>query len=314
VDRDGDRARARADHVADALEPLARARTIDGFDALATLAPAEATQLARLDARDALDLPARRADLASALRAAGFDESMCAPALDAFAHPSRAVARTDLGPDAPLALLAARHVAHDEGDTLVAAYVRPKDDPDADARALAAIRAADPDAVVTSFVALDRSLKDTLARDLVLVGGVALAIVAIALRLALRSASGALIALGALAVEIAAVGLAMRALHVRWHVYDALVIPVLLGVTIDEAMFLLHAARTTTQANALRTQGPLVASTALTTAAGFASLLACRFEGLFDLGCVGTLGVIVGLAAALVVVPAGLALTRREAS
>jgi len=30
---------------------------------------------------------------------------------------------------------------------------------------------------------------------------------------------------------------------VRWHVYDALVLPVLFGVTIDESMFLLHATR-----------------------------------------------------------------------
>src|ERR1700677_580173 len=100
------------------------------------------------------------------------------------------------------------------------------------------------------------------------------------------------------------VGLAMRLLGVKWHIYDALVLPVLFGVTIDESMFLLHAARGTTLSASLRSQGPLVAATALTTAAGFAALATCRFDGLRDLGEVGTAGVLAGLVAALVVVPA----------
>ena len=52
-------------------------------------------------------------------------------------------------------------------------------------------------------------------------------------------------------------------------------------------------------------------ATALTTTAGFAALLFCRFEGLFDLGAVGVLGVLLGLVAALVIVPAGLQLAER---
>jgi hypothetical protein len=90
----------------------------------------------------------------------------------------------------------------------------------------------------------------------------------------------------------------------QWHVYDALVLPVLFGVTIDESMFLLHAARRGSMSQALRAQGPLVAATALTTAAGFGALVACRFDGLRDLGSIGTVGVLAGLVAALVVVPA----------
>jgi len=109
----------------------------------------------------------------------------------------------------------------------------------------------------------------------------------------------------------------MGVLHLQWHVYDALVLPVLVGVTIDESMFLLHAAREEERAGrrgdapvvaALETQGPLVVATALTTCAGFGALLFCRFQGLFDLGAVGAMGVMLGLLSALVVVPAGLRL------
>jgi predicted RND superfamily exporter protein len=165
--------------------------------------------------------------------------------------------------------------------------------------------------VVTGFDAIDRARREALARDLALVGAVALGVVVLAMRVTLRSARLALVALATLVCEMALVGLAMRVLGVRWHVYDALVIPVLFGVTVDESMFLLHAARGGHVEQALRAQGPLVASTALTTAAGFAALLGCRFDGLRDLGAVGALGVLAGLVAALVVVPASLRLGAR---
>jgi predicted RND superfamily exporter protein len=303
ADHEEERARARADRVAEALEAGVRAGDAEGFDALASFAPALATQRDRLSSRDALDLPSRRAGLESALREAGFDVRACAPALDAFAHPSRVVSGDPPNADDALSWLFARHVARDGTDALVATYVRPTGVPAADARLRAAILAADPDAAVTGFYAIDRALRDALARDLVLVGGVALLIVAVSMHLALRSARHALVALATLACEMGVVGLAMRALAVRWHVYDALVLPVLFGVTIDESMFLLYASASGTAGDALRAQGPLVAATALTTAAGFAALIACRFDGLRDLGFVGGAGVLAGLVAALVIVP-----------
>ncbi|MGH7269865.1 MAG: MMPL family transporter, partial [Polyangiaceae bacterium] len=305
-------ARARADHVAEALEPLQREGVIDGFDALATLAPSKATRLARLAERDSLDLPSRVPALEAALRDAGFSLGSCAPALAAFGRPAPDAALPHPPSDGLLAWSTARHVAHDGGETLAATYVQPAGEPLADARARAAIASADPGAVITGFDAIDRALRQALSRDLLLVGGVALAVVALGMRLALRSARYALVAMATLACEMGVVGLAMRVLSVRWHVYDALVLPVLFGVTIDESMFLLHAARESSMAEALRTQGPLVAATALTTAAGFVALIACRFDGLRDLGAVGCIGVLAGLAAALVVVPAAATMLERS--
>ena len=305
---DLDEARTRADRVADALDPLLRAGTLDGYDALGTFAPSETTQRARLAERDALDLPARRPALEAALRSAGFDLAVCAPALAAFARPSSDVEAMPVVAGDVSSWLLARHVASDGGGALVATYVRPKGDPVANAAARDAILTADPGASITGFDTIDRALRGVLAKDLVLVGGVALVLVAIGMRLVLRSARHALVALATLACEMGVVGLAMRLLGVRWHVYDALVLPVLFGVTIDESMFLLHAAQGQSMAEALRTQGPLVAATALTTAAGFVALVACRFDGLRDLGAVGAIGVLAGLAAALVVVPAAVRL------
>ncbi len=304
ADRDAERARTRADHVAEALEGEVRAGRADGFDALTTYAPSADTQRARLAERDALDLPARRDALAAALREGGFDVGAFSPALDGFARPSHDLLPA-LDRDA-FAWLFARHLARDGADTLVATYVRPTDFPGAGDALRSAVLRADPASAVPGFGAIDRALRDALGHDLVVVGGVALVVVAVALRLALRSARHALVALATLACEMAAVGVAMRVMGIGFHVYDALVLPVLFGVTIDESMFLLHAAGSLSIEEALRAQGPLVAATALTTAAGFAALAACRFEGLRDLGIVGTIGVLAGLVAALVVVPASL--------
>jgi predicted exporter len=310
ADRDAETARLRADRVADALEALRRDGVIEGYDALATFAPSAATERARLAERDALDLPARRATLADALRSAGFDLTVCAPALDAFARPSESISDAPAGDAADWLL--SRHLARDGAGALVATYVRPAGDLSRDATARAAIARVDPASQITGFDAIDRALHEALSRDLLLVGGLALAVVAVGMRLALRSAWPAVIALGTLVCEMGIVGLAMRALGVHWHVYDALVLPVLFGVTIDESMFLLHAAQEATISESLRSQGPLVAATSLTTAAGFAALVVCRFDGLRDLGEVGAFGVLAGLVAALVVVPAAVRLAGRR--
>jgi len=303
-----ERARARADRIAEALEPLARDGTIDGFDALTTLAPSRTTLQARLAARDALDLPSRRLLLESALRDVGFDVAACAPALDAFARPAPLPTGLEPAPGSDLAWLFGRHLAHDGHDALVATYVRPKGDPAAAARLRSVIASADPGSEITGLDAIERVLRGVLSHDLLVIGAVALVVVGVGMRVALRSSRGALVALATLACEMGAVGMAMRVLSVRWHVYDALVVPVLFGVTIDESMFLLHAAREQSLDEALAKQGPLVAATALTTAAGFVALTACRYDGLRDLGTVGTIGVLAGLVAALVVVPGALRL------
>jgi predicted RND superfamily exporter protein len=309
-DQDAEGARARADHVAEALAslPANENGTLDGFDALGTLAPARSTLAARLSARDALDLPARRAMLEGALRDAGFDIEACAPALDAFARPAPLSTVTIPDSNGDLAWLFWRHLAQDGGRTLVATYARPGKAPDALSRMRTIVMAADSKSELTGLASIEGILRRTLARDLLVVGGVALLLVALGMRVALRSGRGALVALATLACEMGAIGLFMRVFGVRWHVYDALVVPVLFGVTIDESMFLLHAAGNGTIDAALRKQGPLVAATALTTAAGFAALVACRYPGLRDLGAVGAAGVLAGLVAALIVVPGALRL------
>jgi len=325
-DADLGRAAAEIDAVAEALEPLAKDGTIDGFDAMTTYVPSKLTQEARLAARDKLDLPSRAAALKKNLDAVGFDADAFAPALASFEHPRHDTFAIPVEERGPLSMVVARHVQKYKGEYYVAAYVRPKPDPAKEARLREVIHGASPKVVVTGFAALEVSLKRTLVHDLPRVALLAAVFVGIALGATLRSVKGVGLALLALATEIAMVAVAMRALHIGWHVYDALVLPVLLGITLDEVLFLLHAAEEQESKvagedrkddadfvdAALEKQAPLSTATALTTAAGFGALVACRFEGLFDLGAVGAIGSVAGLVASLVVVPAGLRLLAKK--
>jgi uncharacterized protein len=306
ADPDDARARARSDAVAEVAEKLAADGMIEGFDALGTVAPSIAAQRARLDLRNALDLPSRRALLARMLAEEGFAPEAFEPALEAFAHPTETVTDIAAGDSPAVAWVKRRHVGKDDRGTLAVTFVRLTKDPEKAAQARAWLRAADPEAVLTGFADLELSLKDTLSRDLPRVLLAAFAMVIIVLAISLRRLSAVALALLVLVVEIAIVLLLARLLGVRWHVYDALVLPVLLGITLDEALFLLEAAKRKASVDeALAEQAPLAATTALTTAAGFGALVVCRFGGLVDVGKVGALGSAAGLVCALIVIPAG---------
>ena len=286
----------------------------DGFDALATFAPSATTQRARLAERDALDLPARARALATALRDAGFSLDACAPALDAFAHPSHEIVETQAASTGDEARSRGSSRATSRA-TAAKRSSRPTCARRATRRATpdlrAAILAADPGSAVTGL-RRDRPRAPRRARARPLPRG-----------RASRSSSSR----SRCASRCGARG--TRSSRCDARVRDGV------GRRGDararRAVARLRRAR---PAGALRRdhrrvdvpaprgeraaarrprfarKGPLVAATALTTAAGFVALVACRFDGLRDLGVVGTLGVLAGLVAALVVVPATLRVMR----
>lgn len=291
------RDRVHADAVAEAADRLQASGAIEGYDALATIAPAPETQRYRLAERDALELPARGDALTLALEREGFAVLEFRAALDAFEHPSRRV--TDEAP----AWIRRRHLADGLAVTFVRLSPRLSERENQDARAI--LRAADPDAVITGFADLERGLAASLTRDLPRVLAGAIAIVLFVLGASLRRPGRVFLAFAVLGIELALVLALAPVFGIRWHVYDALVLPVLLGITLDEVLFLLEAAERSGSIDvALAEQAPLGTATALTTAAGFGALVVCRFPGLVDVGKVGALGSTVGLFVAVVAIPA----------
>ena len=167
--------------------------------------------------------------------------------------------------------------------------------------------------MLTGYTRLDASLRAALSRDLPRIGIVAALLVVLALAASLRRARD--VVLAALVVTVRDRGRAdphPRAPHPAPRLRGAgapgparhhrrrgdVPPPPRPGGDRRDAI-----------TETLRHEGPPVAATALTTAAGFAALGVCDFDGLRDLGWVGALGSTVGLVVALVVVPAGLRLT-----
>ncbi|NUQ77319.1 MAG: MMPL family transporter [Polyangiaceae bacterium] len=315
ADPDLGRARARSDIVAERLSAMKG--DVEAVDALTALAPAAATQEARFAARDALDMPAKALELERALRDTGFLPERFEEALSGMRNPARDTVSLDDLKRGAASILITRYLGEEGGDHLVATYVRPTGEPGSMARVERAIREADAGAMLTGYSRLEASLRETLSRDLPRIGLVAAILVVLALAASLRRARDVALAALVVSAEVAAVLLLIRAFGIPLHAYDALVIPVLLGITVDEAMFLLHRARVEEGAGVsiieptLRHEAPAITATALTTAAGFGALAFCDFDGLRDLGMVGALGSVVGLIVALLVVPAGLRLFAR---
>jgi predicted RND superfamily exporter protein len=302
-------AMARADAVAERLASMPE--DVESVDALTALVPARETQRARLAARDRLDLAAKANELERALADVGFAPARFAAALEAMRRPAATLVEIGDVENGDAASMLSRFLAHD-GSDLVAMYLLPRAGREGEVER--AIRETDPLAAITGYARLESSLRATLARDLPRIGVVAAALVVAALALALRRALDVALALGVVLAEMGVVLLLVKLTRVPIHVYDALVLPVLLGITVDEAMFMLLRARSSEKdavRETLASEGPVVATTALTTAAGFAGLMICEFDGLRHLGAMGAIGSVAGLLVAFVVIPAGMRLAQR---
>lgn len=151
---------------------------------------------------------------------------------------------------------------------------------------------------------VERSLRSQISNDLPKVGGVALVLVLFSLTMAVRGWRGLVLVVISLITIVAGLLGALHLLAVPLHLYDVLVLPVLLGISLDELLFVRGSIEEKRDVSeALKEEGPLVASTALATAGGFGALLLCRFGPLRDVGWVGLLGSVIGLAVALGLVP-----------
>lgn len=314
ADPDRDAAMNRADRIAEAL--ASDTANVARVDALTSILPAEATQRQRLAERDALDLPKKADELEVALVELGFKPAALSDFLDAMRNPKQDIVRVDDALAGDVAVVASRYLAEEGGDHLVALHVHLTDVPGARDAMDATVHDIDPHAAVTGYARLEADLHDALAHDLPRIGAVAGGLVIVLLIASLRRAKEIVLALGVLVVGMGALFGIIGVLHVPLHLYSALVIPVLLGISVDEAMFLLHHAREATSKDAieetLRREAAPVITTALTTSAGLVALVAANYEGLRDLGIVGAVGNAANLVVALLLVPAGMRLMQRR--
>jgi len=299
----------RSDAVAAALGRLSRRGLVAGWSSLSTLHPAARTVAHRIALRDALDLPGAAAVLEARLSAHGFRPEPFAAALADLRHPPPGPSSTEPEPGS---LLAERHLRHTRSGWEVATLVRPK--PGSDPRRVArALERAVPAVRAAGYPLLEAEVRALLPADLAQVGAVSLLLVLAGLALHFRRPAPALLAAAGVAVGLAWMSLAGRLLGVPWSAYNLLVVPVLIGIAIDENVFLVHGVmehpgpRGAAVSKALGESGRAVITTASTTAAGFGALALCAFDGLRAIGATAALGIAACLLASLIVTPALLA-------
>ena len=319
ADADREVAMHHADLIAERL--AADDHDVERVDALTAVLPSKTTQKERLVERDAM-LSGKADELEAALRDSGFAIRKFAPLLDAWKNPPHEIVDPEEALKGDLAVLGARYLGEEPGAHLVALHVHLRPDASgsektARARMEEIVHAEDPKAMVTGYARLEADLHDSLRTDMPRIAGLAGALVLVMLAATLRRVREVAIAGLVLIVGIGALLGVIALLKVPLHIYSALVIPVLLGISVDEAMFLLYHARdarpgTDASLSTLEEEGPPVLATALTTSAGFAALAFAKYGGLADLGTVGALGSASGLVVALVIVPAGLRLFGRR--
>ncbi len=174
-------------------------------------------------------------------------------------------------------------------------------------------RTVDPEATGKSFGTFEglRALKN----GFLLAGLYALAAIALVLYADFRQARDVLLGLLPLALGMVILMALLRLFDVALNPANLIVLPLIVGVGVDNGVHILHDYRSKSRAKPYRMsaatgRGILVA--ALTTIVGFATLMISRHQGMRSLGFALALGVTCCMCAALVVLPAMLTLLDRR--
>ena len=306
-DRNEHAARTRADKLFDLLE--SEQNHVAAIDGLTRFAPSLATQRERLAQRDRLDLPSRVPVLRDALTKQGFQVDAFEQAMAYFEHPSHEIHDALERDTATNRLFRARYLAIRDGLTWVSMHVTVR--PGHETAVQRLIHDVDPGAMITGYALLESFLADNMRADMPRVLAVSGCLVVAVILVSLRRIRDGLVAVAALTTAVAWVVAFVRWWPLPIHLYNAFVIPVLLGICVDEVMFLVYRIRSDGVAVAIDEEAPVAMVTGATTAAGFAALMACSFQGLKDMGVLGTVGSVAGLLAAIGVAPV-LASIRRQ--
>ncbi len=298
-----------SERLAWALGRMARQGTVAGFDTLSSVWPSGRAQAERLVRWKALGPADAALRLQAALVRHGFALRPFAPAIEALRTPDEAIVRPS--PDSDLVVR--RHLriraGLRKGRAVVATFVRPAEGADPE-RLASALRRAVPGVVLTGYPLLEHEVRRLLPKDLARVGGIALVLVLLALVLHYRRLRPVLVSFIGMWVGLSALVVVLHAAGVRWTAYNLIVLPVLVGISVDENVFLVERWQRSEGDAAMRTSAALagagraIVTTSLTTLAGFGALAFCDFDGIRGMGVTAALGVAACLASSLLVTPA----------
>ncbi|MFO0658164.1 MAG: MMPL family transporter, partial [Polyangia bacterium] len=162
---------------------------------------------------------------------------------------------------------------------------------------------------ITGMPLLEAQLRRLLERDLLHITLASLGLVTLLLAVYYRKLRPVLAVLLPLSLAWTLFGASLVLLGISIHLYNLLAVPLVIGYGIDDHIFLVHRYQTSRDMRlSLLTAGRAVVLTTFSTVAGFMALLIAHFPGLRQFGLSGALAVLLCLVAALMVLPALLAL------
>jgi predicted exporter len=270
------------------------------------LLPSAQTQQARLARYHALP----RAEAATALRAAlprhGFAVAPFEEFLSQLAAPRAGIVTADDPAVVPLAPVIERYVRARQGEHLVATYVEPA--PGRSFREIAKRLRQDAAAlepIVAARALLETELEQVLRRELVLFMLLALAGNLVLLSRAVGTVRMALVLMVPAVLAVLAVFAGMRLAGIALDPVNLIVIPLILGIGVDDALYLYAGVRSGLRVGeAMRESGRALVMTSYTEIAGFGCLALSHSPALASMGLLAAAGLLASLAGTLVVLPA----------
>lgn len=313
---DPDEALYRAEQWQKEATRLVQNHTLIGFEAIGTLAPSQRTQTERRQKLAALGLADASRRLQDALEQAGFDSAAFSDFLKMLSQDPNHIPSLRLSElaESELGFLVRSHVAEVPGPQprrIVAVYLfAPADERITQTVAeLQQVADGPLGGNITGMPLLEAQLRNLLERDLLKITLASLALVTGLLVIYYRKLRPVLAVLLPLSLAWALFGASLVVLGMPIHLYNLLAVPLVIGYGIDDHIFLVHRYQTSRDMRtSMMTAGRAIVLTTLSTVAGFLALLIAHFPGLRQFGISGALAVLFCLIAALMILPALLAL------
>jgi predicted RND superfamily exporter protein len=197
------------------------------------------------------------------------------------------------------------------------ARLAPGDQPEVLARRMALVRAQAPGALLLNRQNVAGHVVGLIARDLLVIGGLSLALVVALVLLNARGAGDVLTSLVTVAGALVWTFGGLGWLGVPVNVITVLVAVFIAGLGVDYGIFVVETYRESRDSedahHRLVGAGTGVAASALTTLAGFGALTLARHPALFSVGLCTTLGILSSLALSVLCVPSLMDLRLRRA-
>lgn len=320
---------ATAGRAAEKADAMVREGVLYRYSAITSLIPPPRRQAAALDWLDresdgALDFQRIERTFRRALAAEGLRAEPFAPGLRLLRSALQAhapISAVDLARNPQTAKLLERYLQPDgEGGWLSVVYLYPPDNRwrrEAPPEAIEAALELGPDVSLTGTNLLNQRVRQVVRRDAWMAGLLGLALVALLLFVDFRTLRHTVLALVPLAVGIVWMLGAMAMLGMELNFMNIFVTTMIIGIGVDYGLHVVHRYRETAGLGAEATRRGLVETgnaivvAALSTVAGFGSLVFSHYPGLRSVGLVAILGAVFTALVAITVLPAFLAWRRR---